>query len=195
MKRAFDIFAATFGIILWLPFGIIISLLILLGGGGGVFYAQTRVGRNNQDFQLLKFRTMISGADKTGQLTVGAKDSRITKVGYFLRKFKLDEIPQFINILKGEMSFVGPRPEVRKYVEMYNEEQLKVLSVRPGLTDYASLEYINENEILGKAEDPEKTYIEEIMPAKLKLNMKYIDETGLGTDLKIIFRTIGKIFS
>lgn len=195
MKRAFDIFAAIFGILLWLPFGIIISILIVLGGGGGVFYTQTRVGRNNQDFQLLKFRTMISGADKTGQLTVGARDSRITKIGYFLRKFKLDEIPQFINILKGEMSFVGPRPEVRKYVDMYNEDQLKVLNVRPGLTDYASLEYINENEILGKAEDPEKTYIEEIMPAKLKLNMKYIDETGLGTDIKIIFRTIGKIFS
>jgi lipopolysaccharide/colanic/teichoic acid biosynthesis glycosyltransferase len=136
---------------------------------------------------------MVSNAEKSGQLTVGTNDRRITRVGGFIRKYKLDEFPQLINIIKGDMSIVGPRPEVRKYVDLYNEEQLKVLSVRPGLTDYASLEYINENEILGKASDPEKVYIEEIMPAKLQLNLRYIQEQGLKTDLKIIFRTIGKI--
>lgn len=177
-----------------LPFMLLIAIAIVVDSRGGVFYKQIRVGRNNKDFGLFKFRTMVTNADKQGELTVGA-DSRITSVGRFLRKYKLDEFPQFLNIIAGEMSFVGPRPEVRRYVELYSEEQLSVLNVRPGLTDYASLEFINENEVLGKAEDPESTYIQEIMPRKLELNMKYIDEAGLGTDLKIIFRTIGKIFS
>jgi lipopolysaccharide/colanic/teichoic acid biosynthesis glycosyltransferase len=128
-------------------------------------------------------------------LTVGAKDSRITEIGYFLRKYKLDELPQLLNVLIGDMSFVGPRPEVRKYVEMYDEQQLKVLNVKPGITDYASIEYSNENELLAKSTDPEKTYIDEVMPAKLKLNLKYIQEVGLGTDLKIIFGTLKKIIS
>ena len=137
---------------------------------------------------------MRKNSDKSGLLTIGAKDKRITKSGYYLRKYKLDEIPQLINILTGEMSFVGPRPEVRKYVDLYNESQKMVLKVKPGLTDYASLKYINENEILGKAKNPEKLYIEEIMPAKLKLNLKYISEKGFITDLKIILKTIKKIF-
>ncbi len=136
---------------------------------------------------------MKPGSSKAGLLTVGGKDSRISRVGYFLRKYKLDELPQLFNILKGDMSIVGPRPEVRKYVELYNENQKKVLKVKPGLTDYASLKFINENEILGKAENPEKLYIEEIMPAKLKLNLKYISEKGLITDLKIILKTIKRI--
>ena len=138
---------------------------------------------------------MRPDSESAGQITIGGRDPRITKIGYFLRKFKLDELPQLFNIIGGSMSVVGPRPEVRKYVDMYTEEQLKILSIRPGLTDYASIEYIDENEILGKAEDPNEAYINEVMPAKLKLNQKYIDEQSLGTDLKIIFKTIGKVFS
>jgi lipopolysaccharide/colanic/teichoic acid biosynthesis glycosyltransferase len=172
---------------------LLLCLAIVIDSRGGIFFTQKRVGKNNRDFHLYKFRSMVSNAEKSGQLTVGTNDRRITRVGGFIRKYKLDEFPQLINIIKGDMSIVGPRPEVRKYVDLYNEEQLKVLSVRPGLTDYASLEYINENEILGKASDPEKVYIEEIMPAKLQLNLRYIQEQGLKTDLKIIFRTIGKI--
>lgn len=136
---------------------------------------------------------MRVNADKDGLLTVGDRDSRITRSGYFLRKYKLDELPQLFNIIKGEMSIVGPRPEVRKYVELYNEEQQKVLNVKPGLTDFASLEYINENELLATSNNPEQTYIETIMPAKLLLNKKYIGQISLLTDLKIIFRTMKKI--
>lgn len=136
---------------------------------------------------------MRSNADKSGLLTVGGRDSRITKVGYYIRKYKVDELPQLINVLLGDMSLVGPRPEVRKYVDLYTADQLNVLNAKPGITDYASIEYSNENEILGKAADPEKVYIEEIMPAKLKLNLKYIEEQGILTDLKIIFRTVFKI--
>ena len=136
---------------------------------------------------------MSSDSDKSGLLTVGGRDSRITKIGYSLRKYKIDELPQLINVLCGDMSLVGPRPEVRKYVDLYNSEQKNVLSIKPGITDYASIEYSNENELLGNAINPEEVYINEIMPAKLKLNLKYIAEKGLGTDLKIIFRTIKKI--
>jgi lipopolysaccharide/colanic/teichoic acid biosynthesis glycosyltransferase len=160
---------------------------------GGVFYRQIRVGKGNENFSLYKFRTMATGADKLGQITIGETDSRITSVGTVLRKYKLDEFPQLLNILKGEMSIVGPRPEVRKYVDMYTKDQLQVLTVKPGLTDYASLEYVNENEILGRAEDPNKTYVEEIMPHKLNLNLKYIEEAGIITDLRIIFKTINKV--
>ncbi|MCD4773445.1 MAG: sugar transferase [Bacteroidales bacterium] len=194
MKRCFDIFFSFTGLLLLSPAFIIISFLIIIDSRGGIFYRQIRVGRNNIDFRLYKFRSMKRGSSKAGLLTVGGKDSRISRVGYFLRKYKLDELPQLLNILKGDMSFVGPRPEVRKYVDLYNENQKKVLDVKPGLTDYASLEYINENEILGKAENPEKFYIEEIMPAKLKLNLKYISEKGFITDLKIILKTFRKIF-
>lgn len=194
MKRIFDIFSSLIVLLIGLPFFLILALAIVIDSRGGIFYRQIRVGKNEKEFYLYKFRSMVSNADKKGQLTVGASDSRITRVGKFIRKFKLDEFPQLINVIKGEMSIVGPRPEVPKYVKMYTDEQRKVLSVRPGLTDYASLEYINENEILGKAENPEQLYIQEIMPAKLELNLRYIAEKSLLTDLKIIFRTIGRIF-
>lgn len=193
MKRLFDVISSMVVLIMVAPLILILSIAIALDSKGGVFYRQIRVGRNNSDFGLLKFRTMVPNADSKGQLTVGGRDPRITKIGFWLRKYKLDEMPQLINILKGEMSVVGPRPEVRKYVSLYNSEQLSVLNVRPGLTDYASLEYLDENELLGKADDPEKVYIEEVMPAKLELNLRYIREQGLGTDLKIIFATLGRI--
>ncbi|MES2284816.1 MAG: sugar transferase [Bacteroidota bacterium] len=193
LKRIFDIFFSFIGLVILLPFFIIIALLIVIDSPGGVFYKQARVGKNNIDFYLFKFRSMRTGADKKGLLTVGGRDSRITRMGYFIRKYKIDELPQLLNVFLGDMSLVGPRPEVRKYVDLYNEKQKMVLSVKPGITDYASIEYSNENELLGKAENPEQVYIEEIMPAKLKLNLKYIDEQGLITDLKIIFKTIGKI--
>ncbi len=148
----------------------------------------------NKDFNLLKFRTMFLDSDQHGLLTIGEKDKRITRAGKFLRRYKLDEFPQLWNILIGEMSFIGPRPEVRKYVDLYTPEQLTVLDVRPGLTDYASMKYIEESKLLGESEDPEKTYIEVIMPAKLELNQKYIKEQSLGTDIKILLRTIRNIF-
>ena len=192
-KRLFDMFFSLVGlIVLFIPF-LIIAILILIDSNGGVFYKQTRVGKDGVDFDLLKFRSMASGSDKSGLLTVGGRDSRITKIGYTLRKYKIDELPQLINVFVGDMSLVGPRPEVRKYVELYNSEQKKVLSVKPGITDYASIEYSNENELLGKAVNPEEVYITEIMPAKLKLNLKYIEEQGLRIDFKIILNTIGKI--
>ena len=183
------------GLLTLFPFLLLLSIFILFDSRGGVFYFQKRVGRNNRDFSLIKFRTMITGADKNGLITVGNNDVRITPVGKFLRKYKIDELPQLINILMGDMSFVGPRPEVRKYVEMYNEEQRKVLRLRPGLTELASLEYFHENEMLSKTNDPEKTYIEEIMPHKLALNLKYIEKQNFFFDLGIIFKTIAKIFS
>lgn len=194
MKRLFDIVSSLLVLIIFSPVFLIISLIIAIGSKGGVFYKQERIGRNGKPFLLYKFRSMRPNSDKASLITVGGRDSRITREGYFLRKYKLDELPQLINILKGEMSVVGPRPEVKKYVDLYTEEQRKVLSVRPGLTDWASLYYIDENELLGKSSDPEKTYINEIMPAKLELNMKYIREAGLLTDLEIIFKTIFKIF-
>lgn len=194
VKRLFDIFFSLLGIVILLPVFVLIALFVGLGSRGGVFFIQKRVGKNGKDFSLLKFRTMLPDSDKKGLLTVGMRDSRITRTGYFLRKYKLDELPQLFNVLIGNMSLVGPRPEVRKYVDMYNEEQKKVLSVQPGITDYASIEYVNENEVLAKSPDPEQTYINEVMPHKLELNLKYIREKGLGVDLKIIFKTIAKIF-
>lgn len=193
LKRLFDILCSLTGIFLLTPVFILIALAIIVNSGTPVLYFQVRVGKGNKDFKLFKFRTMYSDAEKKGLLTVGGRDPRITPVGYYLRKFKLDELPQLFNVLIGDMSLVGPRPEVRKYVEMYTPLQKQVLNVKPGITDYASLEYINENELLAKSNDPEQTYINEVMPAKLKLNMKYIEETGLGTDLYIILRTISKI--
>ncbi|HTA63573.1 MAG TPA: sugar transferase [Bacteroidia bacterium] len=195
LKRLFDIVCSFIGIVILLPVFILIALFVILDSRGGIFYRQVRVGKNNNDFFLLKFRTMQTDADKKGLLTVGSKDSRITRVGYYLRKYKADELPQLFNVLFGRMSLVGPRPEVRKYVDLYSLEQQKVLSVKPGITDYASIEYSNENEILAKAENPEQTYINEIMPHKLLLNLKYIHEQNFITDVKIIFGTIRKIVS
>lgn len=152
------------------------------------------MGKNLVPFKLFKFRSMYTNADKKGLLTVGHKDSRITKIGYYLRKYKLDELPQLINVLIGDMSFVGPRPEVEKYVKLYNQEQLNVFKVKPGITDWASIKYVHENEILAKSNDPEKTYIDEIMPAKLKLNLEYANNNNVWIDIKIILLTIKAIF-
>jgi len=193
IKRLFDIVVSLCGIVILSPFLLIISILISIDSRGGIFYKQVRVGKDMKDFYLFKFRTMYSDSDKKGLLTVGMRDSRITKVGYYLRKYKLDELPQLFNVLQGTMSFVGPRPEVPKYVALYNDEQKKVLSVKPGITDYASIEYANENAILAKAGNPEELYIKEIMPAKLALNKRYIQEMGIRTDLKIIAKTILKL--
>ena len=193
MKRLFDIIVSIIILCVFFPFGLILSIAIALESRGGVFYRQERIGKNGIPFKLLKFRSMRVDSDKTGKLTVGMRDSRITRTGYFIRKFKLDEFPQFVNVLLGDMSVVGPRPEVKEYVDLYTEEQEKVLSVKPGITDYASLEYFKENELLGKSDDPQKTYIEEIMPAKLALNKKYIDNPTLGQDLKIMWATFMKI--
>jgi len=193
MKRIFDIFVSSVILLIFLPFGIIISILIVAGSRGGTFYRQHRVGKNGIQFGLLKFRTMRPNSDKLGQLTVGMRDPRITKIGYFLRKTKLDEFPQFLNVISGEMSIVGPRPEVQEYVDLYSEEQRKILNIKPGITDYASLEYFDENRLLGEAENPRETYINEIMPAKLLLNEKYLANPTVGHDLQIMWKTFRKI--
>lgn len=195
MKRLFDILVSLAGLLILSPVFLIIILLVSLGSRGGVFYLQQRVGKNNKDFKLFKFRTMHTGSDKKGLLTVGGRDPRITSTGYYLRRYKLDELPQLLNVFFGTMSLVGPRPEVRKYVDLYNEEQKKVLLVKPGITDYASLEYFSENDLLAKSANPEETYIHEIMPAKLELNKKYISEAGIITDIKIIWRTLMRIIN
>jgi lipopolysaccharide/colanic/teichoic acid biosynthesis glycosyltransferase len=195
IKRLFDLVFSAAGMLLLLPVFLVVSAWILLDSPGGILYKQIRVGKNGKDFALFKFRTMNPGSDKKGLLTIGGRDSRITRSGYFLRKYKLDELPQILNVLLGDMSLVGPRPEVRKYVELYTAEQKAVLNVRPGITDYASIEYSNENELLAKSADPEKLYAEEVMPAKLSLNLRYIREQGTLTDLKIIFRTFLKILA
>ena len=193
MIRFFDFLFSLLGLIILSPLLLLISLCIVFDSRGGVFYRQIRVGKNGKDFKLYKFRSMRSGSDRRGLITVGEKDSRITRVGYFLRKYKLDELPQLINVLKGEMSLVGPRPEVRKYVDLYTPEQRKVLSVVPGITDYASIEYVDENRILGGAADPDKVYVEEILPDKIRYNMKYIENRSLKEYFKIIFLTFYSI--
>ena len=193
IKRLFDILLSFILIALFIPLFIIFALWIKFDSKGPVIYKQTRVGKNDRDFRLIKFRTMYPTAEKKGLITVGKKDSRITRAGIFMRRYKLDELPQLLNIFVGDMSFVGPRPEVRPYVDLYSDEQKKVLSVKPGLTDYASLEFVRENEILETYPDPEKAYIEKIMPAKLKLNLRYINEQSFLTDLKILFGTIRAI--
>lgn len=193
MKRLFDIVFCLCGLTILAPVFIIIAIIIKLSSKGPVFYVQKRVGQYNIDFSLLKFRTMSIGADKSGLLTVGSKDSRITSVGYFLRKYKLDELPQLINVLLGNMSLVGPRPEVRKYVDLYNQEQAEILNVKPGITDYASIEYFEENDLLAKSDNPEQTYIEKILPSKITLNKKYISKSGIMTDVKILYLTLKKI--
>jgi len=193
-KRIFDIVFSIVGLLLLSPIFIIVSILIVIDSKGGVFYIQKRVGKNAVEFDLMKFRTMSSGADQKGLLTVGNNDARITKIGYYFRKYKIDELPQLLNVLNGTMSFVGPRPEVKKYVELYTEDQKQVLSVKPGITDYASIKYFNENELLAKSDAPENTYITEILPEKIKLNKKYLSDKSLLTDCTIILKTIFKIF-
>ena len=194
MKRIFDIFFALFVLICFLPLGMVISLWIVSESRGGIFFAQNRVGKNSVAFRLLKFRSMYTHAESQGRITVGARDSRITKVGYFLRKYKLDEFPQFINVLRGEMSIVGPRPEVQEYVDLYTESQRKILQVKPGITDLASLAYFHENELLAKSDNPQQTYIQEVMPEKIRLNEAYLANPSIRQDLFIIGKTIAKIF-
>ena len=193
MIRFFDFILSLVGLVVLAPIFIVLAIWIKTDSKGPVFYKQVRVGQNGIDFGLFKFRSMVVDADKKGLITVGGRDPRITRSGYFIRKYKLDELPQQINVLVGDMSLVGPRPEVRKYVDLYTDEQQKVLSVKPGITDYASIEYMDENEILGKSSDPEKTYIEEIMPEKIKYNMKYIQNKNVSEYFKIIFLTLLKI--
>ena len=192
LKRIFDIVFSLFGLIVLSPFMLIIAILIKIDSKGPVFFKQVRVTKNGKEFKIFKYRTMRVGSDKFSQITVG-KDSRITKVGDFLRRYKLDEIPQLINVLIGDMSLVGPRPEVPKYVTLYTEEQREILKVRAGITDYASIEFSNENDILANEVDPEKAYIEKIMPRKIELNKKYLSEISVMTDIKIILLTIKKI--
>jgi lipopolysaccharide/colanic/teichoic acid biosynthesis glycosyltransferase len=172
----------------------VIAIWIKTDSTGPVLYLQERIGKSGKPFRIFKFRTMRTNADKQGLLTVGGRDPRVTGAGFYLRKYKLDELPQLFNVLIGHMSLVGPRPEVKKYVDLYSTDQRKVLSVKPGITDYASIEYSNENELLARSDDPESTYIKEVMPAKLRLNLKYIQEQSLVTDLRIIFQTLKKVF-
>lgn len=193
LKRFFDIFCSLIGIILLAPWFLIICLLQIISSGFPIFYIQKRVGKGNIDFNLYKFRTMRSDSDKLGLLTIGGRDSRITKLGYYLRKYKIDELPQVFNVLLGTMSLVGPRPEVRKYVDLYTKEQLTILNVKPGITDYASLQFFNENDLLAQSISPEETYIQEIMPIKLGLNLKYIAEQSFFIDIRIMVKTVLKI--
>ena len=193
MKRLFDILLSLLILALFLPIGILLIIFIVIESKGGPFYFQQRVGLQGKLFYLLKFRSMRMDSDKGSQITIGKRDARITRVGYFIRRFKLDEFPQFVNVLKGDMSIVGPRPEVPHYVAMYTAEQRKILSVKPGITDYASLAYFDENELLAQAENPELVYINEIMPAKLALNEKYLKKPNIWHDLQIIWLTVKKI--
>lgn len=189
MKRIFDIILSLVGIMILCPFYIIIAVLILLDSRGDVLYKQERVGLNGSVFKVFKFRTMKPDSFLKGALTVGSRDPRITNIGYYLRIYKLDEFPQLFNVLLGDMSFVGPRPEVKRYTDLYNEEQKKALSVRPGITDYASIKFRNENDLLSGSDDPERLYIDVIMPEKLALNMKYINNNNIFKDIEIIFNT------
>ena len=193
MIRLLDFIFSLIGIIFLMPFFILVSLLIKLNSLGPLIYKQSRVGINNIDFYVFKFRTMYVNSDKLCLLTVGGRDSRITSVGYYFRKFKLDELPQLFNVLIGEMSIVGPRPEVRKYVDLYTEQQKMVLKIRPGITDWASIKYKDENTILEKSIDPETDYINIILPDKIKYNLIFIEKNNVIEYLKIIFATIWKI--
>lgn len=193
-KRAFDFLSALLGLILLFPFFLLIGVLIKFDSAGPVFYLQERVGEKGKLFNLFKFRTMRMGADKSTAITVGNRDPRITRFGYYLRKFKVDELPQLINVVIGNMSLVGPRPELKKFVDLYSSEQRKVVEVKPGITDYASIKFRNENELLAGKTDPVEFYIEQIMPVKLELNLKYIQNQSFLLDIKIIYQTIISIF-
>ena len=192
LKRIFDITLSLFGLIVLLPFMLIIAIFIKFDSKGSIFFKQIRVTKGGREFKILKYRTMRVGSDKYSQITVG-KDERITKIGSFLRKYKLDEIPQLINVLIGDMSLVGPRPEVPKYVVLYTDEQKEILKVRAGITDYASIEFSDENDLLASEKNPEEAYIEKIMPKKIELNKKYLSEISVLTDIRIILLTIKKI--
>lgn len=193
MIRFFDFLFSLLGIIMLFPVFLLLYIVIRVESSGGGFYRQLRVGRYGKGFYVYKFRSMRAGSDKKGLITVGGRDPRITRTGYLIRKYKLDELPQLFNVLKGDMSLVGPRPEVRKYVNLYTEEQKRVLSVCPGITDYASIEYVDENTILGQADDPDRAYVELILPDKIRYNMKYINHRTISEYFKIIFLTFWSI--
>lgn len=193
-KRLFDIVSSGIGLLCLAPVFVVMAIWIKLDSRGPVFYRQTRVGRYGRDFRIFKFRSMRVGSDKGRQITVGERDPRITRFGYFIRRYKIDELPQLINVFLGDMSVVGPRPEVRKYVDLYSEEQRKVFQVRPGITDLASIKYRNENELLSQVDDPDSYYIDVIMPDKLTINLEYIRHQSFMGDIKIIFNTLFKIF-
>lgn len=195
MKRLFDILASGLGLVCLSPLFAAVAVWIKLDSRGPVFYRQIRVGRGNKDFRIFKFRSMRPDSDKLGLITVGGRDPRVTRSGYYIRKYKLDELPQLINVFIGDMSLVGPRPEVRKYVDMYSPDQLHVLDVRPGITSLASLRYRNENEVLAKAEDPDKCYIEKVMPDKLAIDLEYVKKANLWNDIKLIFYTFREIIT
>lgn len=190
LKRIFDIIASGCGLLVLSPVFMILAVWVKLDSKGPVFYKQFRVGKDNKDFKLLKFRSMRVGADKKGLITVGGRDPRITPSGYYIRKYKLDELPQLINVFVGDMSLVGPRPEVRKYVDLYTMEQMSVLEVRPGITDLASIRYRNENDLLEKADDPESYYREVIMQDKLRINLEYVKNHTFIGDIRLIFDTL-----
>lgn len=190
-KRIFDFIISFISLIFFSPLLLLIIITIKISSTESVFYRQTRVGKNNVDFKIFKFRTMHVNADKKGLLTIGGKDPRVTTTGFYLRKYKLDELPQLINVIKGDMSFVGPRPEVRQYVNLYSDSHKEVLNVKPGITDLASIEFRNENEILSEQKDPYEYYINYIMPKKLEINLKYIAQRSFIKDLVIIIRTLG----
>jgi len=193
-KRLFDIFFSLLGLILISPFLIIVSIIIKITSEGPVFFLQERLGQYEKPFFIYKFRTMVVNAESLGKQITVKGDTRITKVGKVLRRYKIDEFPQLINVLLGEMSFVGPRPEVKKYVDLYTNDQKEIFKVKPGITDYASIEYRNENDLLSTVEDPEEYYINTIMQDKIKLNKKYIQKNNLFIDVKIILKTISKCF-
>lgn len=190
MKRLFDIIASAIGLIVLSPLFLVLAVWIKVDSKGPVFYRQTRVGWHNKDFRIFKFRSMRVGADKGSLVTIGGRDPRITKSGYYIRKYKLDEFPQLINVLIGDMSLVGPRPEVRHYVDYWTPEQMRVLDVRPGITDPASIKFRNENELMAQACDPEQYYINVIMQEKLRLYLEYVDNQSFLYDLRLIFATL-----
>ena len=193
-KRVFDFTASLFGLVLLFPVFVVIAFLIKVSDGGKVFFRQTRVGQNGKPFKIYKFRTMVEGAERMGAQVTKEDDPRITKIGRFLRKYKLDELPQLINVLKGEMSLVGPRPEVPKYVNFFKEDYKEILKVKPGITDFASLEYKDENVLLKGTENPEEVYLKEVLPKKIEYYKKYVREMSFLTDLKLILRTVVEIF-
>ncbi len=193
LKRGFDILSSLVGIAVFFPFFLVIGILIKIDSPGMVFFKQKRIGRNFKPFNLYKFRTMVTDAEKKGPLITSINDSRITAIGRLLRRTKLDEMPQLFNVLKGDMSLVGPRPEVLKYVTMFKDEYKDVLTIRPGITDYASIAFSNEEEILRQYDDTEDGYVRDILPAKIELYKKYLKERGFLTDLKLVFLTLYKM--
>lgn len=193
LKRTFDIVASGLGLLALAPLFAVVALWIKCDSQGSVFYRQVRVGRGNRDFRLFKFRSMRPDSDRLGLITVGGRDPRVTRSGYYIRKYKLDELPQLINVFIGDMSLVGPRPEVRRYVDLYTPEQMRVLEARPGITSLASIRYRNENDLLASSDNPNRTYIEQIMPDKVAIDLGYVENATFANDIKIIFRTFAEI--